>query len=129
MALPQHRILLTGSRAWGRVPVRTLAEDYAFFTRILYALGPPGAVLVHGGAEGADTIADRIWTGWGRATHTIRPDYAKHPPKVAPLVRNQEMVDLGGYSICLAFPLGPSRGTRDCIERARAAGIPVLTVS
>jgi hypothetical protein len=32
------------------------------------------------------------------------------------------MVDLGAY-ICLAFPIGESPGTRDCIERAEKAGI------
>lgn len=40
-------------------------------------------------------------------------------------VRNQEMVNLGGYLVCLAFPLAGSRGTWDCVARARVAGIPV----
>ena len=31
-----------------------------------------------------------------------------------------------GADLCLAFPLGESRGTRDCVRRADAAGIPVL---
>ena len=35
------------------------------------------------------------------------------------------MVDLGA-DVCLAFPLGESRGTRDCMRRASEAGIPVI---
>lgn len=41
--------------------------------------------------------------------------------------RNAEMVDLGvEYWCCLAFPLVPSPGTRDCMKRARLAGIRVI---
>ncbi|MFE3052289.1 SLOG family protein [Nocardia sp. NPDC059239] len=39
-------------------------------------------------------------------------------------LRNQDMVDLGADG-CLGFPLPGSRGTRDCMRRARAAGIRV----
>jgi hypothetical protein len=38
------------------------------------------------------------------------------------------MVDLGA-DLVLAFPLGKSEGTRDCIRRATAAGIHVREVA
>jgi len=41
--------------------------------------------------------------------------------------RNQCMVDLGPYDICVAFPIGRSTGTRDCMRRAEAAGIGAVT--
>lgn len=40
--------------------------------------------------------------------------------------RNQDMVDLWAYDLCIAFPLGRSVGTRDCMRRAVAAGIEVV---
>lgn len=42
--------------------------------------------------------------------------------------RNQEMVDLylRRYYCCLGFPVGASRGTRDCMRRAGLAGIRVV---
>ena len=39
-------------------------------------------------------------------------------------VRNHHMVSLGA-DLCLAFPLGESRGTRGCMAAAHKAGIPV----
>jgi hypothetical protein len=35
------------------------------------------------------------------------------------------MVSLGA-TLCIAFPLGASEGTRGCMRLAEAAGIPVL---
>lgn len=41
--------------------------------------------------------------------------------------RNQDMVDTG-VDVCCALPLGASPGTRDCMRRARAAGVPVRII-
>ena len=43
----------------------------------------------------------------------------------AGFIRNQRMVD-SGADVCLAFPRGASKGTRDCAAKAKAAGIPVI---
>lgn len=48
--------------------------------------------------------------------------------RTAGFLRNQEMVDAGAY-VCLAFVIAgksKSKGTRDCIRRAKKAGIPVV---
>lgn len=37
------------------------------------------------------------------------------------------MVDLGA-DLCLAFPLPDSRGTKDCMARAKKAGIKVISM-
>jgi hypothetical protein len=42
--------------------------------------------------------------------------------------RNARMV-LAGADICVARPIGASRGTRDCMRLAAAAGIPILNLS
>lgn len=44
----------------------------------------------------------------------------------AGFIRNERMVNLGKPDVCLAFPRGESRGTRDCARRAKKAGIPVI---
>lgn len=47
---------------------------------------------------------------------------------VAGHARNQvDLVDAGAH-LCIAAPVGASTGTRDCMRRARAAGIEVLEV-
>jgi hypothetical protein len=38
--------------------------------------------------------------------------------------RNQRMVD-SGVDLCVAFPLGESKGTHNCMKAARRAGVPV----
>lgn len=45
---------------------------------------------------------------------------------LAGLHRNDEMVQLDAHE-CVAFP-GAGKGTRDCMRRATAAGIPVLPI-
>jgi hypothetical protein len=45
-------------------------------------------------------------------------------------IRNQEMVDYGADILVAApHPSKPSPGTRDCIRRAKAAGIPVRDIT
>lgn len=132
-----RRILVTGSRDW---------TDSAAIYRALYyqrcVAGDIGIVIVHGAATGADTIADH----WGRQFYqgsvTVEdhpadwphcgPD-CRHSPKyrdgkrycpLAGFRRNQLMVDLGA-DVCLGFPFPNSRGTQDCMARARKAGIVV----
>jgi hypothetical protein len=132
------RILATGSRDlrdWDLVRT-ALLDTLATYTTI----GPP--VLVHGGqmsrdpttggCYGADYLADQVWRDLARQ----RPGWLQKP-EVHPYkrelgkgggpVRNTEMVNLGA-TVCLAFPLDGSRGTWDCVGKARAAGIPVKIV-
>lgn len=57
-------------------------------------------------------VHDADWNEYGRAAGPIR---------------NQEMVDAGA-DVCLAFPTG-GPGTRDCMRRARDAGIRVFDMT
>ena len=117
------RILITGSRDWKGVAdiVNAIWE---------YAMNPnsdviAGTVIVHGDCPtGADNIADHMANELGITVERHPANWALYGKSAGPL-RNQEMVDLGA-DICLAFPLPESRGTWDCIRRARAAGIPVM---
>jgi len=54
----------------------------------------PGATWVHGGADGFDSAVHAFILLHDIPRKVIRPDYAKYPPKVAPLRRNVQIVDL-----------------------------------
>lgn len=111
------RILITGSRNW---------DDESALLRALceYTQTPENDItVVHGGAKGADTCAHKAAETLGFHVETHPADWGKHGKAAGP-IRNQEMVDTGA-DICLAFPLGKSVGTWDCVRRAKAAGIPV----
>jgi len=85
---------------------------------------PDTMVVVHGACpSGIDRHAVAAARFIGCAEEPHRADWAHFGKRAGPL-RNQAMVDLGA-DLCLAFPRGESRGTRDCMRRAETAGIPV----
>jgi hypothetical protein len=52
------------------------------------------------------------------------PEYERHGPKLAPIMRNREIAE--GCSVLVAFWDGESRGTADAIEQARQRGRQVI---
>ncbi len=115
---PYKRILACGSRAWtdvGRIEVALAWLAKAGVTTVL-----------HGGAQGADTIAGDIAKKMGLEVEVFIPDWDLYG-KQAGFVRNKQMVDTGP-DLVLAFVKGESRGTSDTVTRAREAEIKVLTV-
>lgn len=123
------RVLVTGSRDW--TGVYGEARIYMILNQVLAlaeALHTP-LTIVHGDGPGADQTID----AWARrredAGVTVEPYPANwHIGNGAGPVRNQYMVNLGA-DLCIGFLRGnDSRGTSDCLARARAAGIPTYTV-
>jgi hypothetical protein len=134
-----YRILITGSRTW--------SDRHAIHWALVEAgrrskHDPPGVLVIHGGADGADTIAAEEATAlrccvrkypadWDRCDVACPPGHRKSRRgggDYCPMAghrRNARMVELGA-DVCLAFPHGAARGTRDCMARAEAAGIPVI---
>jgi hypothetical protein len=114
------RVLVTGSRKWTDEQAVCWAL-YTYGFRWAQVKGEP-LTIVHGAcAAGADRMAD----DWGRAAtgcEVERWPADWRQGKAAGPARNQAMVDAGA-DICLAFRCPKSRGTVDCIRRARAAGI------
>lgn len=124
------RILVTGSRQWMDSGVLASAICAAVPDRLITQAdhGPrldwSRVVIVHGACpRGADYLASRLARRWTMREEAHPADWAGYGRAAGPL-RNQAMVDAGA-DICLAFPLGASVGTRDCMRRAEAAGIPV----
>jgi hypothetical protein len=85
----------------------------------------PIALLIHGGASGADALADEWQRSRRVRTRRYNADWLHHGRKAGP-IRNQLMLDDGKPHMVIAFPGG--RGTTDMIKRAEKAGIPVVRV-
>jgi hypothetical protein len=142
------RILMTGSRNWTD---RQTASDALNASLALLGSGIPGSTLVHGAAKGADALlaeeSQKIGmtpeahpAQWNQHTDACPAwDRANASCKLAGFRRNTEMIR-SGADLCLAFPthgyvLAPgesrtetSRGTWNCAEEAKKAGIPTLVV-
>jgi SLOG family YspA-like protein len=116
------RILITGSRDWtDREAVRQALIKAGQGARV----HPQETVVVHGQCPtGADKIADELAREFGCQIERHPADWATHGKAAGP-IRNAIMVSLGA-DVCLAFPLGESRGTRSCMRMARNSGIPVV---
>lgn len=137
------RILVTGSRVWEDAGLLTAALSEA-------AEGHHPVTLVSGACPtGADRIAEvyASMCGWTVERHRAdwngpcrvmcKPGHRRAGPNgeycpAAGNYRNQAMVDLGA-DILVAAPLdsapGGSPGTRDCMDRARRAGIRVVDIT
>jgi hypothetical protein len=127
------RILVTGSRDWW--------DRKSVWDPLGHTLARYGRVLViHGDCPGGADLFTRQWAEAHRdqgADQDPHPaDWAKHNKKAGP-IRNGEMVEEGAdMALVFANPcrtrkpwcppgVHPSHGTADCVEKARAADIPV----
>jgi hypothetical protein len=119
------KVLITGSRNW---------TNEGAIRRELSKL-PQGTRIIHGGCRtGADAIADRVAAELGFILNVYPEDWSIG--KAAGPIRNSRMIKEehepdDPIDLCLAFTLdvSRSRGTRDCVAKARAAGIPVEVFS
>ena len=123
------RILVTGSRDW---------TDTATIQEMLLAQAGKRprefVTLVHGSQVsrdrrtlvryGADYLAGEVAKQQGWQVETYPAEWQRYRRRAGPL-RNQLMVDHGA-DVCIAFPMPDSKGTWDCVRRARAAGIPLV---
>lgn len=116
------RILITGSRTYS--DMRALEEAIEGAPRRSDGI----VTIVHGDCPtGADRLAKEFCTSHPGFREEAHPADWGRRGKAAGPKRNQEMVDLGA-DICLAFPSEGSRGTWDCVRRARKAGIEVKVI-
>ena len=113
------RVLVTGSRDW---------RDVEAIRKALWWLrdSPEEVTVVYGDAPGADTIADRLAKEFGYLPAAYPAKWRKYGRAAGPR-RNQQMVD-SQPDVVLAFheDLSKSKGTKDCVKKARAKKIPVF---
>jgi hypothetical protein len=116
------RILITGDRHWR---CDDLAEQV--LNRLLARYGPD-LVIIHGGAAGIDQSFSVAGEALGLDVEPHLADW-KGLGNVAGPARNREMVEAGA-DLCIALhrTLATSKGTKDCIRQALAAGIPVYLI-
>jgi hypothetical protein len=76
--------------------------------------------VITGGADGVDSLAERIAESYGLDTMTIEPRYDEWGPK-APLKRNTDIVNKA--DVLVAVWDGQSNGTRDTIDKALDRGM------
>ncbi|CAB1129567.1 conserved protein of unknown function [Candidatus Hydrogenisulfobacillus filiaventi] len=107
-------MLICGSRTW---------TDRALMAAVIARI-PPGSPVVHGGARGADRMADALARARGLAVEVYPADWARYGMAAGPL-RDLAML-ARGVDVVLAFRApGPSPGTDHMIRIARAAGVRV----
>jgi len=132
-----RRVLITASRDWNDVAaiedaLDAVVDEWGVF------------LLVQGDCETGGDAIGKAWAirngyphedvpaDWDRPCdadcyHPVAWRNGKPYCKVAGHIRNQEMVDRGADA-CLGFPLGKSPGARDCMRRAKKAGIEVINL-
>lgn len=124
------RILVTGSRHFDPHNPRNyqlMQQALSTTAKKLYAAGATDITVIHGGASGADTLADIIASSLGFNIERYPAQWNLYGKKAGP-IRNEEMVARGA-DIVLAFPAAVSPGTKHCMGVARRAGITVVNVT
>ena len=82
-------------------------------------------MLLHGGAKGADTLAEKWAQKNGIKTQVLKPDYEKHHPKSAPIIRNIELVKLADKTLALYSGSERTGGTGFTAMETEKAGKPL----
>lgn len=105
----------------------TGGRDFTDIERVrsaLSSLEPRPTLLIHGAAQGADSLAAQVAAEMGILIEAHPADWDKHRRAAGP-IRNAEMV-ARRPDLLLAFPGG--KGTANMTRQAIAAGIPVRQV-
>lgn len=112
------RLLVCGGRDY-------CDDDYVFESLDKVLSKRRVVLVIHGGAAGADTLAD----DWAKArgievmAFPVFPDEWKTVGSKAGPLRNTRMLRDGKPDGVVAFPGG--RGTADMVRQAKSAGVPV----
>src|SRR6267142_4007175 len=117
------RVLVCGDRYW--LNSKVIEDQLRRFTG-----SKPDAHVIHGCANGADTIGGNIAFRMGFEVHEFPAQWKVYGLAAGP-IRNQRMLDEGRPDLVLAFhnDIANSKGTKDMIKRARKAGIPVEIIT
>jgi hypothetical protein len=112
------KVLVCGSRDW--------EDRNAIGNRIsaLWREHGDEVTVIHGGAKGADQIANSFARMFGLQRRVFRPDYEQFGKGWAPKARNLLMLEQEP-ELVIAFQRNGSNGTQHTIDEARKRGIPV----
>lgn len=111
------RLLVCGSRDW---------TDERAIWQELFVL-PRDTVVIHGGAKGADSIADTIARKLGMKVEVYLPEWRRWGNS-AGIMRNLRMLYEAKPDRVYAFATGPTPGTSHMVSVARRAGVPTTVL-
>ena len=83
--------------------------------------------MVSGGAQGADYLAQKYAEEKGIPIFIYPADWEKHGRAAGP-IRNKQMLDEGKPDMVIAFWDRHSKGTKNMMDQAKKAGVPVKVV-
>ena len=119
----QTRVIVTGCRHWR---CEALAERTLRRMKERYG---DDLTIVHGAAPGVDTAFNLACRKLGIRREPHPADWAGLGNAAGP-IRNGEMVRLGAaFVLAVHRDLAGSKGTKDCVRQAQAAGIPVWLIA
>jgi hypothetical protein len=110
------RVLVCGSRHF---------NDYNKLKEVLNGLTIDE--IIHGGARGADTLAGQYGENNSIPVRVFPALWDLHGKRAGP-IRNTQMLTEGTPDYIVAFLAKDSKGTKNMIEQATKAGIPVEVV-
>lgn len=110
------RIMITGSRSWSD---RETVENALLRTMAKH----PNATIIHGGARGADSLADNFCRLYAVPCEVYPADWERHG-RQAGLLRNMQMLD-SGVDAVIGFWDRQSPGTRHALREANIRHIPI----
>lgn len=125
MTAPPLTVLVCGSRDW---PASERPTIRAWLARL-----PPGTVIIHGAARGADTIAGAVAAELGFTVRAYAARWDSEGRAAGPLRNARMLAEEPAISRCFAFTSALTRdgrptGTGDMVGRCLAAGVVVAVV-
>ena len=113
-----YRVIIAGSRTF---------DNYDLLKHTLdnYLIDKPDAIVISGGARGADALGERYAKERGLKIERYPADWKKYGRAAGP-IRNEQMAARGDALV--AFWNGESRGTRHMIETAKRYCLDVYVV-
>jgi len=110
------RVLVCGGRDY---------SSYNKVKKVLSELRPAPTLIIHGGARGADNLADKWAFENGIEREVYKADWDKHDRRAGP-IRNSQMLKEGKPDLVIAFPGGI--GTADMVNKSLRANVKVLQI-
>lgn len=117
------RIAVAGNRSYENYDL--IAEQLDHYVN-LFRVMDPAIEIITGGARGVDRSVMEYADRHKIPQQTIRPDYGKFPPKVAPVLRNTTIAEIS--DIALFFWDGKSKGTKDTINKVLKLGKHAIVI-
>lgn len=124
------RILCCGDRNWKAKRAVYFGIMYAINNNTKGAVVASDVTIIHGACRGADTLAGEVAIEEGMRILLYPAQWTKYGPAAGP-IRNQQMLDEGKPDVVVAYhdDLLTSKGTKDMIERASKAKLPIYVVN